>query len=98
MTAFDFIWFAIRERLLMNTPYMKQWPQALALLAMPNNIHLSMPTVLKLADDICYHAGDRSVDVSISYLSNLYNCYQLHIVCFHLVPMVQSKTSCVRNL
>ncbi|XP_026468650.1 ubiquinone biosynthesis protein COQ9, mitochondrial [Ctenocephalides felis] len=62
MTAFDFIWFAIRERLLMNTPYMKQWPQALALLAMPNNIHLSMPTVLKLADDICYHAGDRSVD------------------------------------
>lgn len=68
MTPFDFIWFAIRERLLMNMPYIKQWPQALALLALPNNIPNSIHTILQLSDDICYYAGDRSVDVSKKFI------------------------------
>lgn len=41
------------------------WPKAMAIQALPNNVPNSLATLLSLVDDICYHSGDRSVDVSL---------------------------------
>lgn len=54
---------AIEMRLRMLIPYLKHWPQALGLMTLPPNVPISLANVLTLVDDICYYAGDRSVDV-----------------------------------
>lgn len=54
---------AVETRLRMVIPYKKTWPQALALMALPPNVPLSLANLLTLVDDICYYAGDKSVDV-----------------------------------
>lgn len=56
---------AVETRLRMVIPYKKTWPQALALMALPPNVPMSLANLLTLVDDICYYAGDRSVDVRI---------------------------------
>uniref|UniRef100_A0A182SCK6 Ubiquinone biosynthesis protein n=1 Tax=Anopheles maculatus TaxID=74869 RepID=A0A182SCK6_9DIPT len=53
---------AIEFRLHLLEPYLKYWPQALGLMALPPNAPHSLANVLTLVDDICYYAGDRSVD------------------------------------
>lgn len=53
---------AIEVRLRMLIPYLQHWPQALGLMALPPNVPTSLAHVLTLVDDICYYAGDRSVD------------------------------------
>ncbi|XP_053663001.1 ubiquinone biosynthesis protein COQ9, mitochondrial [Anopheles marshallii] len=58
----DFARKAIEFRLRMLEPYLKYWPQALGLMALPPNAPHSLANVLTLVDDICYYAGDRSVD------------------------------------
>lgn len=60
----EFVTWAIKERLLMMDPYIKQWPQALAIMTLPPNVPTSIANQLTLVDDICYYSGDRSVDVS----------------------------------
>ena len=50
----------------MIQPYLSFWPQALAAMSLPPNGPKSIANLLTLVDDICYHAGDRSVDVSIT--------------------------------
>jgi len=60
----DFICFALEERLKMITPYIDKWPEALALMTMPPNVPTSLANLLTLVDDICYYAGDRSVDMN----------------------------------
>lgn len=55
---------AMENRLRMLVPYKKSWPQAMALMAVPPNVPKSLANILTLVDDICYYAGDRSVDVS----------------------------------
>lgn len=60
----EFVAWAIKERLLMMDPYIKQWPQALAIMTLPPNVPTSIANQLTLVDDICYYSGDRSVDVS----------------------------------
>lgn len=59
----DFIVKAIRMRLEMIAPYIDTWPQALALMTLPQNVPTSLAQLLHLVDDICYCAGDRSVDI-----------------------------------
>lgn len=56
---------ALETRLRMLVPYKKTWPQAMGLMALPPNVPTSLANLLTLVDDICYYAGDRSVDVSI---------------------------------
>lgn len=56
---------AVETRLRMVIPYKKTWPQALALMSLPPNVPKSLANLLTLVDDICYYAGDRSVDVRI---------------------------------
>ncbi|KOC63153.1 Ubiquinone biosynthesis protein COQ9, mitochondrial, partial [Habropoda laboriosa] len=55
---------AVETRLRMVIPYKKTWPQALALMALPPNAPMSLANLLTLVDDICYYAGDRSVDIN----------------------------------
>jgi len=55
---------AIETRLRMVISYKKTWPQAMALMSLPPNVPTALANLLTLVDDICYYAGDRSVDVS----------------------------------
>lgn len=58
-----FLSVTIKTRLLMLQPYLNQWPQAIALLSKPSNAPHALSNLMTLVDDICYHAGDRSIDV-----------------------------------
>lgn len=60
----EFVSKAVQLRLKMIEPYTSQWPQALGLMSLPSNAPKSLAHLLTLIDDICYYAGDRSVDVS----------------------------------
>lgn len=59
----DFAREAIKIRLTMMKPYLKFWPQAVALMSLPQNASKSLANLLTLVDDICYFSGDRAVDV-----------------------------------
>jgi ubiquinone biosynthesis protein COQ9 len=50
----------------MIIPYINKWPQALGIMSLPANAPSALANLLTLVDDICYYAGDRSVDVSHS--------------------------------
>lgn len=58
-----FVSDAIETRLRMIIPYIDRWPQALATLTLSRAIPTTLSNLLTLVDDICYYAGDRSVDV-----------------------------------
>ncbi|CAG2058897.1 unnamed protein product [Timema podura] len=60
-----FIQDAVEARLRMITPYIDKWPQALGIQALPPNVPASLANLLTLVDDICYYAGDRSIDVRL---------------------------------
>lgn len=64
---------AVETRLRMVIPYKKTWPQALALMSLPPNVPMSLANLLTLVDDICYYAGDRSVDVRIYLFLYIYS-------------------------
>lgn len=49
----------------MIIPYESKWTQAIAIMSMPQNVPATLANLMTLADDICYYAGDRSVDVSL---------------------------------
>lgn len=60
-----FVSAAIQHRLEMLEPLLAVWPQALGLRALPQNAPVALTQTMRMVDDICYHAGDRSVDVMI---------------------------------
>lgn len=64
------VYDAVETRLRMVIPYKKTWPQAVAIMSLPPNVPTALANLLTLVDDICYYAGDRSVDVS--YITNIY--------------------------
>jgi hypothetical protein len=47
----------------MTRPYIKRWPEALAVMAHPTNSIMSFTQLGKLVDDIWFYAGDKSPDV-----------------------------------
>ncbi|XP_073973834.1 ubiquinone biosynthesis protein COQ9, mitochondrial-like isoform X3 [Rhodnius prolixus] len=55
---------AIQERLKMIIPFIDRWPEALALMSQPQNVPTALANLLTMVDDICYYAGDRSVNMS----------------------------------
>lgn len=63
ITPPQFVEEAVQHRLLMIVPYLNKWPQALAVMSLPPNVPTSLASLLTMVDDICYYAGDRSVDV-----------------------------------
>ncbi|XP_060521029.1 ubiquinone biosynthesis protein COQ9, mitochondrial isoform X2 [Cylas formicarius] len=62
ITPGQFAETAIRERLKMIVPYVSRWPQAIAVMSLPPNVPNALATLLTMVDDVCYYAGDRSVD------------------------------------
>lgn len=56
---------AIQARIKMIIPYLSKWPQAIAIMSLPPNVPSALATLLTMVDDICYYAGDRSVDVNM---------------------------------
>lgn len=67
-TPLDMLKRALKLRLQMNEPYLSNWHQALAVMALPPNVPTSLAQLLTLVDDICHYAGDRSVDVCKCYI------------------------------
>lgn len=67
----EFVTKAVKFRLQMIEPYLKHWPQALGLMSLPPNVPTSLAHLLTLVDDICYYAGDRSVDVCLSLVHGI---------------------------
>lgn len=61
----EYVRKAVQLRLQMIEPYQSQWPKALGLMSLPPNAPKSLAHLLTLIDDICYYAGDRSVDVCL---------------------------------
>lgn len=61
----EFVKWAIKQRLMMLEPYLQCWPQALAMMTLPQNVPKSLANMLTLVDDICFFTGDRSIDVSL---------------------------------
>lgn len=59
----DFLCYTLQRRLEKLGPFVNTWPQALAIMALPQNVPTSLANLLTLADDICYFSGDRSVEV-----------------------------------
>ncbi|GAA5814152.1 hypothetical protein MFLAVUS_007645 [Mucor flavus] len=51
-------------RLDMNKPYIQKWPEALAVMAQPSNVNMSLKHLGDIADDIWYYAGDKSADMN----------------------------------
>lgn len=60
----EFVYWAIKQRLMKLQPFLQSWPQAIAMMTLPPNVPTSLANMLTLVDDICYYSGDRSVDVS----------------------------------
>ncbi|XP_065351694.1 ubiquinone biosynthesis protein COQ9, mitochondrial [Cloeon dipterum] len=54
----------LEQRLQMILPYLPQWPQAMALMARPHSSLDSYKLLYELADDICFFAGDRSLNAT----------------------------------
>ncbi|KAL0270605.1 UNVERIFIED_CONTAM: hypothetical protein PYX00_007959 [Menopon gallinae] len=60
----QFIEHALQTRLKMIIPYIEKWPQAMAIMSQPPNIPTAFTTFSSLIDDICFLAGDKSVDIN----------------------------------
>lgn len=77
----DFIRDALEARLRMLIPYIGQWPQALGILLLPQNIPTSLKLLTTMVDDIWHYAGDQSTDVSWytrrAVLAGIYNTTEL---------------------
>ncbi|KAI9102059.1 COQ9-domain-containing protein [Phlyctochytrium arcticum] len=51
-------------RLKLTQPYISRWPEALAIMAQPQNLSMSLGNLESLVDEMWYLAGDRSVDMN----------------------------------
>ncbi|KAI9204613.1 COQ9-domain-containing protein [Polychytrium aggregatum] len=51
-------------RMKLTAPYIRKWPEAVALLALPQNAANNVANLGELVDEMWYIAGDRSVDMN----------------------------------
>lgn len=65
----------IKYRLQQIEPYITKWPQAIAIMSLPPNAPTALAQLLQLIDDICFYAGDKSVDVSFNFLNFIFQNY-----------------------
>lgn len=84
---------AIEIRLKMVVPYKDNWPQAIALMALPPNVPTSLKHLLTVVDDICYYAGDKSTDVSELFYT-LFNCKINDFLKKHFAVYMVHEESC----
>ncbi|XP_066569986.1 ubiquinone biosynthesis protein COQ9, mitochondrial isoform X2 [Amia ocellicauda] len=80
----EFLREAVEARLRMLIPYIENWPQAMSILLLPQNIPDSLKHLSTLVDDIWYYAGDRSTDLNWytrrATLTGIYNTTELVMV------------------
>ncbi|KAJ3016686.1 Ubiquinone biosynthesis protein coq9, mitochondrial, partial [Thoreauomyces humboldtii] len=55
---------AVELRLKLTAPYINKWPEALAIMAQPQNVPTSLQHLGELVDDMWFLAGDRSSDLN----------------------------------
>jgi len=79
-----FLHDAISNRLKMLRPYIDTWPEAMALMSIPNNVPNALVNLSKLVDDIWYYAGDRSTTfdwyTKRASLAMVYGSTQLYMI------------------
>ncbi|EEB18584.1 conserved hypothetical protein [Pediculus humanus corporis] len=80
----DFIRDSIEVRLRMLIPYIQKWPQAIAIMSLPPNVPVALANLLALSDDICFYAGDKSVDFNWYIrrigVSGIYKVTELYMI------------------
>lgn len=54
----------VLDRLELTRPILQYWPQALRLMALPQNAPNTVKQLAELVDEIWYLAGDQSVDLN----------------------------------
>ena len=57
------IFNVMKNRLFYLNPFISTWPQALALLSLPQNLNLSLRLFGETIDQIVHISGDKSVDL-----------------------------------
>ncbi|KAG8193939.1 hypothetical protein JTE90_011490 [Oedothorax gibbosus] len=62
--AQNYVEDALVYRLQMVVPYAASWPEALALMVLPNQIPTDLKNLLELVDTIWCHSGDQSLNLS----------------------------------
>lgn len=62
MTVNERIKAGVKARLEYIVPVISQWPQAMGIGALPQNLPRTLQLLLDMADEIWYSAGDRSAD------------------------------------
>ncbi len=60
----DRISLGVQARLKPLVPYIRTWPEAMALGALPQNLPTTLNLLGRTVDEIWYRAGDRSTDVN----------------------------------
>ncbi|XP_052817424.1 ubiquinone biosynthesis protein COQ9, mitochondrial-like [Mya arenaria] len=79
-----FIRDAVETRLRMIIPYMDKWPQAMGIMALPQNAPGALVHLKDLTDEIWYHAGDQSTDFNWytkrAILAALYKSTEVYMV------------------
>ncbi|KAK6633189.1 hypothetical protein RUM44_003790 [Polyplax serrata] len=80
----EFIKNSVEFRLRMIIPYIKKWPQAIAIMSSPPNVPVALANLLALSDDICFFAGDKSVDFNWYIrrigVSGIYKVTELYMI------------------
>jgi len=64
MTVNERIAAGVRVRLELLAPFVRSWPQAVALGALPQHAPQTLLLLAELADELWWHAGDRSTDLN----------------------------------
>lgn len=86
-----FVFKAIQHRLQLVAPFKSQWAQALAVMTMPPNVPTALSNLLTMVDDVCYYAGDRSVDVSLVLKFNFFQPIYQGSYCDLFVHQITKK-------
>jgi len=84
MTLREKIKTLLRLRLSYIIPYASRWPEALALLAQPQNLPFSVKKLAILIDEIWYQAGDTTTDhnwyIKRGLLTGIYTSTELYLL------------------
>ncbi|XP_055504738.1 ubiquinone biosynthesis protein COQ9, mitochondrial isoform X1 [Leucoraja erinacea] len=79
-----FVRDAVEARLRMIIPYIYNWPQAISILLMPENVADSLRSLTEMVGEIWYYAGDKSTDFNWytkrAILTGIYSTTELVLV------------------
>jgi ubiquinone biosynthesis protein COQ9 len=64
LSANERIATAVRFRLEHLAPYVRSWPQAMAMGLLPHNVGATASILAEMSDEMWWHAGDRSTDLN----------------------------------